>query len=124
MSHSRMTVSQDRPASDASPLPRRTALWPLIAVTAHAWVVLAVLGFFTVVDAARVVGANIGAALVLLVVGAIGLPWSLLDLLGAWPRHGGHQVEIAFLASSAVFNLVLHATAAAVYAGRLGRSRV
>ncbi len=95
----------------------------LISIIVHASLLLIVTGALAVMLADRVVGANIGAGMAMLTLGGLGLPWSLIDLLGTWPKQGGDRAEIAFFAFCAVLNLVVHAAVRTVRVRRQPESK-
>jgi hypothetical protein len=72
-----------------------------VPLAVHACVVALLIGVFAVMAAQPVIGANIGAGLVLLVIMALGLPWSL----PFWVDPGNVLLQIA----PAVLNVVVHA---------------
>lgn len=63
--------------------------------------------FLTLTRSGPVGGANIGAGLALLLIGGLGLPWSLLDLMGVLPNWR-QPAETSFLVTCALLNVLLH----------------
>jgi hypothetical protein len=93
-------------------------------VAAHAWLLVAVGVYLTITLADRVIGANIGAGLGMLAFAALGLPWSLLGLLGVITPPGDIGETVLYI-TCALLNLALHATlgVAAVRAGERSSRR-
>jgi hypothetical protein len=79
-----------------------------MSIVSHATVVTALIAVLTYMLSQPAVGANIGAGIMLLVVGGLGLPWSLVYLLQGATAEYRDSVETLIIVTSALVNVVLH----------------
>ena len=94
--------------------------WPVVTLAVHAAVLTAVTAYLALaLQTATVADANIGAGMALLGLAGLGLPWSLLVLLGVVDVQR-QSSETAFLITFALSNVVLHAILA-LFLTRPGR---